>query len=865
MKPLSLHIENIGPFARLDLDLARLEGAVIAVRGANGAGKSTLLSSIYAALYRSFPDKSSGIYDFCTQDKAQVKLWFEAKGNLCCSVLKLNKRARLMEGELTVGGEVVTNGKLDSFDYEVRMLAGSGSLALASAYGTQNKSGNFLMLPRAERKAMLLDMLGGATLRDLHEAGKSLLKEMKDGRLVSEKTLEGWPSTDAELSEIAERMLVLADCKDRNSEKLAVFSDQLAESKLNMERVAAIAEPVYAELMKMRAEMDRADDLRRKIDSRKKECDEAEKVIATDELGARRRELEQLSKDREGLVEQAALAQSDYLSAFNKHDAYRAKVEKRSMLELRLKKAQEFPKAIRSIEELLEVARKTLEGFGDLASAAEAHLAYNASVERTAELLDALRRAESDTWKAQAGIKTLSAEIKQMEDSIAAAECSLISVKNTPCEGNVECPFVKAAIDKLQSQEDAQKLLDFSKDRLAKLNQSYEEALKDEEAKRTEWQDADMAQREAHRASVHAAQAESVKKSIREFESELARLKADAEAAEYVKSEYDAVMRELMEMCPEGNYREMLKSLSDASHAAKRKVDENEANQSSVKERIAFCENAESAVKGAKEAVAALEAELEETLNNLSDMPDVKLKYDGLMQDKNDYEADVKSYDAWIEQAKEEIVECDKELAVLEERKRKAEETSAKAAELRKDIERKNYEIEVANLVCEVLGPDWLQTKRLKLAVPAISALANELMYECFQGRFQLDFRFEEEKQSGKGVKTTFDMTAYNPEKGFSVPTSDLSGGERTVVEECVALAIALYNGSKEGGGWQTLFRDEVAGALDREAAANYIRALRKAVRMGGFDRAYFISHQPPLWDMADDSIYVGEGGAVIA
>ena len=72
MFPLKIKIKNIGPYRDLDLDLESLPGTLTAVVGRNGEGKSFLLTSIFAALYRTLPDRPAGIYRYCTARHAGI-------------------------------------------------------------------------------------------------------------------------------------------------------------------------------------------------------------------------------------------------------------------------------------------------------------------------------------------------------------------------------------------------------------------------------------------------------------------------------------------------------------------------------------------------------------------------------------------------------------------------------------------------------------------------------------------------------------------------------------------------------------------------------------------------------------------------
>lgn len=79
---------------------------------------------------------------------------------------------------------------------------------------------------------------------------------------------------------------------------------------------------------------------------------------------------------------------------------------------------------------------------------------------------------------------------------------------------------------------------------------------------------------------------------------------------------------------------------------------------------------------------------------------------------------------------------------------------------------------------------------------------------------------------------------------------------------EAVSLALAVYNARKNRIRYETLWRDETAGALDPNNAQAYVDLLRRAMALGGFHQVLFVSHSPEVWERADVRLVV-EGGRV--
>jgi len=93
----------------------------------------------------------------------------------------------------------------------------------------------------------------------------------------------------------------------------------------------------------------------------------------------------------------------------------------------------------------------------------------------------------------------------------------------------------------------------------------------------------------------------------------------------------------------------------------------------------------------------------------------------------------------------------------------------------------------------------------------------------------------------------------------------ELSGGQSVLVNEAVNLGIAIYNMRQgEGIRYETLFRDEIVGALDSANAKEYIGMLRSAMDLGGFHQVIFICHTPLVRELADRILSVGNGRVVV-
>jgi exonuclease SbcC len=107
--------------------------------------------------------------------------------------------------------------------------------------------------------------------------------------------------------------------------------------------------------------------------------------------------------------------------------------------------------------------------------------------------------------------------------------------------------------------------------------------------------------------------------------------------------------------------------------------------------------------------------------------------------------------------------------------------------------------------------------------------------------------------ETGKGEqKEGFDVIVHDGETGESKSMGLMSGGERVVINEALVRAVALYLAQHSGRRYTTLFSDEADGPLDPDRKRMFMAMKREVLRLGGYEREYFISQTPELTAMAD-------------
>ena len=198
-----------------------------------------------------------------------------------------------------------------------------------------------------------------------------------------------------------------------------------------------------------------------------------------------------------------------------------------------------------------------------------------------------------------------------------------------------------------------------------------------------------------------------------------------------------------------------------------------------------------------------------------------------------------------------------------------SKQSAALAARREKvDARRSHVESELGNwnLFARCMSNDGLIALAIDDAGPALSVLANDLLLACYGPRFTVSIHTLLETAKGE-QKEGFDIVVHDGETGDSKSVSLMSGGERTFVEACLTRAIALHLAQNTGRRYTTLFSDEADGALDPERKRMFMAMKREVLRLGGYEREFFVSQTPELTAMADavidlDTLKVGAWGS---
>lgn len=829
MRPLWLEFRGLTRF-RTDvvrIDFEDLGPGLVAFVGPNGSGKTTTLEVLSALLYGRLPSRKRGrsLYEYATGRDAYVDGEFlDDAGRRIRIRRDLDVKARKAEAYAWVDGEPVARGKVAEVDALVAERFGSETLFLASTFAAQNKRGSILELPRIERKALFVELLGLSRIADL--AGKATAQRMAaEGRRAGLagrlSALEGEGDLEALRRQVEETRATAELARAAREEA----TESLAGARRRLER----AERIVAEgAARVATVAEREADLR----TAEARLEDARRTgLAT--LAAKGAELRRLEAAAAESLDPRAMRE---LVESTRRDLERLDAALACGEEVRAREAEVSSRAGR-LASLKQECERLSETIASERSAVEAALAAIRELERARGAFatreeELLRRAalvrevpcsRSEGWATSEDVASWRAG-----EALPMAPPGEVPAELADLSGT--CPLLadarKAEADLVDLRRKAEaELAPLGADMRAKADaraEALREGAKAREAIGAVLEeieglgDVEEAAREAMRARVEldaaAGRRPEVASRLASAEAGLAAAREEAEAE---RARRRAAAAEARAAIPA-----LEAEFSEAARAR------------------------EAEVEDARRALEAARAEAGEVEGATADLDAVRVEVDGL-------EGSVRAHTATVE-------ESVRAIGALEGRIAEAEAREREAAKVREDLAEESQTLSDWTLLEESLGPNGVQALLVDAAGPAVAALTNDLLLATYGGRFSIGFETLRAKARGDGFVEDFSIRVFDGAEEREV--EDLSGGEKVILGEAIALALAIHNARRGGVRWRTLFRDETAGALDVEAAGQYVAMLRRAIALAGLHSIVFVAHLPAVFEAADVRVDFGTG-----
>ena len=875
MRPLQLTLRGITRFDRLELDLADMPPGLIGLVGPNGEGKTTIMEALGpAALWLEFPSRPGPLFDRANARDGLIWLRQEHGGRVFDHRIHVDvgtgRSGAGVSPVLTVDGEVQGSGARQA-DYAeaIGRFFPDRRVFMASVYASQTGVGSFTTLDVRDRRELFASMLGTAELQALSDRAREACRPLERALGTVEEHLARARAAvsqaralEGQLVEALERVEALAAAEqaaleeadrrqDRHQEALAA----LGEARRKREAAERLREARVGEAGELTAGIAELEDriaageamLGRTGEIRERAATHARLTGEREALVARFRAAEEQVRVAEGAVSQARRS--------------------RELAERALADAE------------AQVRQRETDAAHERDLAARAAV-FEALAAQVAALQDRISRATGEARAlatAAAKLETGSrGELARAEERLAAAKRAAALLGDVPCKGG-KITLWNATFDGTRSAT-AIGVADaggcrFLTDarRAAGELPALEAAVAAAEARALEVARAMAAHREAD-AGVQALEAE-------------ARALQARQGPTGVVAELAAVRRSLE------------RSAQAPARAVEARVGLDDASRhlATAEGALATARAAVGAVRADGEAVrrdlaglaGAVEAadELTRTEARLpaqrSELARARARFAVVAQELEVFEvpdvpapvleAEAQALQAFQEAdvaltlAREAHVAGRELAASLRGRLEALGDPAALIAVLEARRDRAAMRRAAFRLIEEATGRTGIQALEIDAAGPHVSRLTTDLLEASYGPRFGLALRTVQEASGRHVQREVFDLLVTDGARpGGPRPVSDLSGGERVLIDEALKLALAVFNAQRWGVQVASLWRDECDGRLDDENARRYPAMLRRALKIGGWRNVFFVSHRREVWSQADALIRVGGGRAAL-
>lgn len=804
MIPVRLEVCGLTRFAEpVVVDFDAMPAGLVAVAGPNGAGKTSLLEAILLAIYGTLPTRPGSVYDYLCADKAHVVLDVTLDGDAWRFGREFNRKRRTASANVWINGEPATHdGKAGEVDTLVADRWPPLRQVLASAFAAQGGAGSFLSLKPADRKRLVVEMLG---LDRLQELAKAAQVEAGDAKTLRDRAADKLAAAEAGAGRLAEA---------RSALDAAVVvlnaAGTLRDAHQRAEREARGAVEVAS---------NEADDARDAEADAQRKHDAAQKAAAD-------------AKKAWGLASSAyALAQK----AAGKVDDVRALADTLPALEER----QRHHDALTTLrDELASLGRHDVDALdADLAKAKDAKEAaevVRSDAVRAASDLANLRDA------AQEEVRLLG-EVRNGEraaSSLAAVPCggrTLMVPPHTPLRDGPEyvdcsaCPLIADAVAAKASLDDAREDLEYVGGASAELAEA---------AKRAE-----RLSRDADLWASRGAEVGVIEGRLEHARSVVGRQDALRRQIEAIRAKAGAPIDPVALAAAQKAAAEWPELAAAAGARDARKEAEQAAKGAYIRAQADLAA-ADDTWSGAGVALGSAERAEREVRK-----PWLRAR-DALAQAERDLDK-AKSAEAKARGAVEALQHAEQALEDAREAMRGADQAHEDAAMLAQALGRDGVQAMELDAVGPAVSDTATEIMRVVYGPRFTVQLVTQVLKKGAAGR--------------KGeTKEVFDVRAIDSARGTDGPAERLSGGEQVVVSESLKLALAIFAARSGGARLNTLIRDESDGALDSERALHYPAMLRRAQELGGFERVLLVSHRPDNVAACDAVLDVRDGQATL-
>ena len=828
----------------VELDLAALPPGLIAIAGPNGSGKTTLLEAVGAALHRTLfarPPGLDGLPSVVAGRAGSFRVAFEDGGAAWRAEVMVDGKngasgATLFRDDAPVN----PSGKVTDFDAEVRARFGGPEFFRAAVLSAQGGAGRLTSIPQAQRKGLFLAMIGASELEALAEAARKRASDAAAEVERAKARLEAARATSG-AADLA-RLEGEADAARADAARARVVA---AEARAAADAATATERDLADRAVTARTAQ--RDEARAALDLRAATLVRDDALAALEAarvLAARIPEVDAADRAREEALARVGVAREVLAAARATWTAAKSAAEAATPRDEAARRA--LAAAVIALEQHPAAAARVVDHASAAAPRDAARAAETAAV---AEFEAATIAHEEARERARTG-ETLDRALAEARRVLVDAETLAAKSGDVPCGGEGKFAACRYILDSMAART-----------RLPALFAAVEAAEGDAAGY------ADAAERlsEATAAKTARLLARDAAYGERLSSERQATVLDDARAAAATLAHDEAAVEEAQ-----------ARAAATTEESLARTADLDDAMTAGTAAATA-ARDAEAAVPPAIPAAAAIrtaaarDADLEAAFVAAStsfararDMHGIAfaaaVDAPRVIETHAAAERDAAAALVSVHDADRAASESEVLAGRYAERVRVTRDAIAATATYEVALLDADREADEWAALARALGRNGVQAHEVDAAAPEVATIANDLLTACFGSRFALSIDTTRETADGKRQVETFAVRVYDAEHGSSADVEAKSGGEKVILHEALALALAIYAGRRSNVRWETLFRDETAGALDDDNAPRYVEMLRRAREVGGFAHIVFVAHQPQVIEAADVVVRVVNG-----
>ena len=793
------------------LNIAELPHGLIAIQGQNGAGKTTTLDAALAGLFgpgaanRAFPSREGTLAQYATSREAYIdSLWtLEGKGQYRARV-NVDSQSRKTDAVLLrvepSGREVPLNdGKVTTYRDVIASIFPSQKSVLASAFASQNKRGSFGELGQSERLALFRELADLEHLETKSQTAKRC-QQVADG--------------------IAGRIRSALDVLRQGvtPEQLALLAAAHEElvlglGELTWQRAEAVNRLTAAEAVRASSQ----------------QAAQAH-VAAQATVDGLRQALARIEADLAAL--DPSTLERAYTASFGQIDGrYRAAMKRIAVRRQSLVSAYDL--AVEDRQERIVNNEKLLADGDTIRQAIERTKKAEQEIVSLHEKETAVRREQDHVWEqiasTQIDLDKSTAAVKELE-AVRRRAGLLTTVKfGDECGIDPVCPLVTDAVSARQRIPELEDV--------ASQVQTLETAI-------YLWREKGLRAGEDLALIAHnVTKTQRVISLCEPFVKRAAYL--DAATTRIAEYRRDAMTAEtshataLLGLDTETRQVEETKRSETASAVElnERQIKEmnvrraeltTESSRLRAEYKIAALEDERTV--GASAQLAEAERECKAAQYAISDMDATAARLETELKHATRQQADFTHRQAQTDDA-------ERRLRIVED------------------------EMLAWQVLAKALGREGIQRIEIDSSGPQISSIANTLLEVGFGTRYQIQIVTQVATASGKDTKEKFVVEVLDQLHGGEArEMGDLSGGEKTIIEEGLRAAISAYVNLRSRQPIRTFFRDECTGSLSPENVGPYIALLRKLRELSGVQTILFATHSMEAAELADAVVEIEQG-----